>query len=70
VLGPFRIVVTGVRGFHDSARPRDLLDRLLSQRLPDVVILSRRGRGTEALATHYFPPTPGVISYPGLARGR
>src|SRR5438876_2305067 len=49
----FRVIVTGVRHFHDYARLRDLLDHLLRNRLPDVVILSRCGRGTDALATSY-----------------
>jgi hypothetical protein len=52
-MEPFRVLVTGVRHFHDYARLRDLLDRLLSGRLPDVVILSRCGRGADALATSY-----------------
>jgi hypothetical protein len=52
-MGPFRVVVTGVRHFHTYARLRDLLDKLLANRLPNVVILSRCGRGTDALATSY-----------------
>ena len=52
-MGPFRVIVTGVRGFTDYARLRDTLDRLLRNRLPGVVILSRCGRGTDALATSY-----------------
>jgi hypothetical protein len=52
-MGPFRVIVTGIRHFHDYARLRDLLDRLLSGRLPEVVIHSRCGRGTDALATSY-----------------
>jgi hypothetical protein len=52
-MEPFRVIVTGVRVFHDYARLRDLLDRLLAHRLPDVVILSRCGHGTDALATSY-----------------
>jgi hypothetical protein len=49
----FRVIVTGVRHFTDYARLRDALDRLLARRLPDDVILSRCGRGTDALATSY-----------------
>jgi hypothetical protein len=52
-MGPFRVIVTGVGAFHDYTRLRDLLDSLLVNRLPDVVILSRCGRGTDALATSY-----------------
>jgi hypothetical protein len=52
-MEPFGVIVTGVRHFHDYARLRDLLDRLLAHRLPDVVILSRCGRGTDSLATSY-----------------
>jgi hypothetical protein len=52
-MGHFRVIVTGMRHFHDYARLRDLLDHLLANRLPDVVILSRCGRGTDALATSY-----------------
>jgi hypothetical protein len=52
-MGPFRVLVTGVRHSHDYARLRDRRDRLLRERLPDVVILSRCGRGTDALATSY-----------------
>ena len=49
----FRVVVTGVRHFHDYRRLRDTLDHLLVNRRPGVVILSRCGRGTDALATSY-----------------
>jgi hypothetical protein len=52
-MGPFRVIVTGVRDFTDYARLRDLLDALLVNSLPGVVILSRCGRGTDALATGY-----------------
>jgi hypothetical protein len=52
-MGSFRLVVTGVRHLHDHARLRDRLDKLLAHRLPDVVILSRCGRGADALATSY-----------------
>jgi hypothetical protein len=52
-MGQFRVIATGVRGFHDYARLRDLLDRLLSNRLPNVVIHSHCGRGADALATGY-----------------
>jgi hypothetical protein len=52
-MEPFRVIVTGVRHFTDYARFRDLLDHLLSNRIPDIVILSRCGRGTDALATSY-----------------
>src|SRR5947208_11261963 len=52
-MAPFRVIVTGVRPFADYPRLRDLLDRLLANRLPDVVILSGCGRGTDALATSY-----------------
>jgi hypothetical protein len=52
-MGPFRVIVTGVRHFRDYARLRDLLDWLLARRLPEMVILSRCGRGTDALATSY-----------------
>jgi hypothetical protein len=49
----FRVVVTGVHHFHDHAGLRDALDHLLQHRLPDVTILSRCGRGTDALTTSY-----------------
>jgi hypothetical protein len=52
-MGPFRVVVTGTHQFRDYGRLRDLLDKLLAHRLPDVVILSRCGRGTDARATSY-----------------
>jgi len=52
-MGPFRVIVTGVRRFADYPRLRGLLDRLLANHLPDVVILSGCGRGTDALATSY-----------------
>jgi hypothetical protein len=52
-MGPFRVIVTGVRGFPDYARLRAVLDAALSRRLPDVVILSGCGSGTDALATSY-----------------
>jgi hypothetical protein len=52
-MGPFRVIATGVGHFRDYARLRHALDRLLQNRLPDVVILSRCGRGTNALATGY-----------------
>jgi hypothetical protein len=53
VLGPFRGTEQGVRHFRDYARLRAALDHLLQHRLPDVVILSRCGRGTDALATSH-----------------
>jgi hypothetical protein len=52
-MGPFRVIVTGVRGFRDDARLRAVLDAALSRRLPDVVILSGCGPGTGALAISY-----------------
>jgi hypothetical protein len=51
--GRFRVILTGVRHFRDYARLRDLLDHLPSNRLPDVAVLSRCGRGTDAVATSY-----------------
>jgi hypothetical protein len=52
-MRPFRVSVTGVRHFRDYARLRASLDHLLQHCLPDVVIFSRCGRGTDALATSY-----------------
>jgi hypothetical protein len=52
-MEPFRVIVTGIREFADYARLRAVLDAALSRRLPDVVILSGCGPGTDALATSY-----------------
>ena len=52
-MGPFRVIVTGVRHFAGYPKLREPLDKLLVKRLPDVVILSGCGRGTDALATSY-----------------
>jgi hypothetical protein len=49
-MGPLCVIVTGFRHFTNYARLRDTLDRLLANRRPDVVFLSRCGRGTDALA--------------------
>jgi hypothetical protein len=49
----FRVIVTGVHRFTDYAQLRAALDHLLQHHLPEVVILSRCGRGTDALATSY-----------------
>jgi hypothetical protein len=50
-MGAFRLVVTGVTTFRDSGRRA--LDPALVNRLPDVVILSGCGPGTDAPATSY-----------------
>ena len=47
------MIVTGVRHFAGYPKLREPLDKLLVKRLPDVVILSGCGRGTDALATSY-----------------
>src|SRR5437868_3945074 len=71
-MGPFRVIVTGVRHFRDYARLRDALDHLLRHRLPDVVILSRCGRGADAPATSYaLERNLSLVPYPlNLERDR
>jgi hypothetical protein len=55
MMPTFRVIVTGAPGFRDYKVLRDSLDRLLADRLPDVVILTRAGAGlgTDALAASY-----------------
>jgi hypothetical protein len=49
----FRVLVAGGRGPVDYFRLRDVLDKLLANRMPDVQILTAGGPGVPALAASY-----------------
>ena len=49
----FRVLITGGRSFTDYPRVRAALDALLSNRLPDVQLLTGGGPGMPMLAASY-----------------
>ena len=49
----FKVVVAGTRTFHDYKLLRDELDRLLSRKLPDVIIISGGAKGADKIAEQY-----------------
>lgn len=49
----FRVIVAGSRGFNDYERLRDVLDKLLASKLPDVQVVSGAARGADQLGERY-----------------
>lgn len=65
---PFRVVVTGPHRFRDYPHLRAALDAALVNRLPDVVLLSGCGPGTDFQAASYahergLPITPYPMNF-------